>query len=166
MAASLPPDEQTAHRALVKLQYELSELPITPQNFGLIHYDFELDNALWNKDRLGIIDFDDCAYYWFIADVAYALRDLADDSADQFDLADARLAAFIEGYRTARELPPSALALIPLFLRVHHLILFTKLHRTLSLDPLADGLSWVPNLRQKLAERMQRYREEFAAYVD
>ncbi|MBX3083764.1 MAG: phosphotransferase [Anaerolineae bacterium] len=166
VAASLPADEQSARRALSKLQGELNKLPVTPQNFGLIHYDFELDNVLWNAHGLSIIDFDDCAHYWFIADVAYALRDLADDSADQVDLADVRLAAFIEGYRTARELSQSELALIQLFLRVHHLILLTKLRRTLNLEQQADESSWVTNLHQKLLARIQRYREELAAYAN
>ena len=51
-----------------------------------IHFDFELDNIVWNTDKTGIIDFDDSAFYWFVADIAFALRDLYDDSVKKVEL--------------------------------------------------------------------------------
>jgi len=48
----------------------------TRDNFGLIHFDFELDNLCWEDALIQMLDFDDCAYHWYAADITYALRDL------------------------------------------------------------------------------------------
>lgn len=54
----------------------------------------------WLDSVPAVFDFDDCAHYWFAADVAYALRDLYEDRIERIDLADRRLRAFAEGYVT------------------------------------------------------------------
>src|SRR4029078_11184902 len=98
----LPAHEGGARRLLAKLERQVAALPTSEQTFGLIHYDFELDNLLWNDQRVGIVDLDDCAGYWFVADIAFEMRDLFDDHAEQIDATDARFRAFITGYRTMR----------------------------------------------------------------
>jgi Ser/Thr protein kinase RdoA (MazF antagonist) len=100
-----------------------------------------------------------------VADVAYALRDLADDNANSFPMDDARFVAFLDGYRAEKKLTEEALALIPMFLHAHHLVLFTKLSRALNLEQKPDEATWVTNLRQRLKQKMQHYRDEFTAYV-
>jgi Ser/Thr protein kinase RdoA (MazF antagonist) len=65
----LPAEEEAAHQSLRRITDELGQLSITAENFGLIHYDFELDNLIWDGDGPGIIDFDDCAWWWFGADI-------------------------------------------------------------------------------------------------
>ena len=163
--ANLPAEESAAQAASIKLKAALHDLPILSDNFGLIHFDFELDNVIWNEHGLGIVDFDDCAWHWLVADVAFALRDLVVDRAEQLDINDTRVASFLDGYRAAHDLPLSHLAQIPLFLHTHHLITFTKLLRALALDAQPQELTWVTNLRQKLLTKAQQYRDEFAAYV-
>ncbi len=100
----IAPDDAVAHTALAKLEAALEAFPATDTNFGLIHWDFCSDNIRWGCDRLGVIDFDDCANDWHVADIAYALRDLFDDRASRVDLADPLLASFVRGYRSARRL--------------------------------------------------------------
>ena len=60
-----------------------------------------------------MIDFDDCATYWFVADIAFALRDLFGDSASQVDFQNAMLLRFIEGYRSARSIDQTSSNLGP-----------------------------------------------------
>ena len=60
-----------------------------------------------------VFDCNDCAQYWFAADVAYALRDLYDDRIERIDLGDPRLRAFAAGYRAVRPLPDRNLRLLP-----------------------------------------------------
>jgi Ser/Thr protein kinase RdoA (MazF antagonist) len=131
--------------------------------FGLIHFDFELDNIIWQESMPCIIDFDDCAYYWYEADIAFALRDLYDDRASNVDLTDDRLVAFIAGYRTQRELTTAALENLPLFVRLHNLIMCAKLYRALGDGPLRPEPDWTSALRKKLKaiiERMNRDSEQ------
>ncbi|CAN5646080.1 phosphotransferase enzyme family protein [soil metagenome] len=162
VAETLSADEHAAHQALAEVDEQLKQCPIKPQNFGLIHYDFELDNLVWQAEQPGLIDFDDSAWYWFAADIAFALRDLFGDSAAKVDLQHPTFKQFIEGYRSVRPIDQAELDQLPRLMRLHNLISFAKLHRTLSVGPLVDEPAWLVALRQKLLAKMQFYRAEFS----
>ena len=159
--AHLPAHETAAHVALIRVKDQLSALPITPHNFGLIHFDFELDNLLWHEGSISIIDFDDAAFYWFAADIAFALRDLFHDDPAQVDFSHESLLAFLEGYRAEKELSDEEVQQIPVFLRLHNLLLFTRLIRSLGPEVPADEPEWMTKLRARLAQKMDRYRDSF-----
>ena len=158
----LPPHEWAARRLLTRLQPQIAVLPRREQTFGLIHYDFELDNLLWDDHDLGIVDFDDCAYYWFVADIAFALRDLFDDQSENIDLEDERCQAFFRGYRTMRPLSPNELLQLPLFLQIHHLVSFVKLLHASDIESKPETPEWVTTLQNRLVRKAQSYRERFA----
>jgi|GEM_PF-4381630 len=62
-------DAFTAHMAHMKA------MEATPGNYGLTHGDFVLSNYMITDDnRVTVIDFDDCEYAWFAADLAMCLR--------------------------------------------------------------------------------------------
>lgn len=162
VADLVPAAESGAHRELAQLTQELGQLAHHPQNFGLIHYDFEPDNLIWYDGQPGIIDFDDCAWYWYVADIALALSDLFGDRPSQVDFANPAFRHFIQGYRTVRSLVQADLEMIPLFLRLQNLVSFARLYRAVTpVDP-AGELPWMPGLREKLTAKMQFYREGFA----
>ena len=158
----LPVTEQAAQAILRDLQEQLTRLSIREGNYGLVHFDFELDNIVWDGDEVGIIDFDDSAYYWFVADIAFALRDLFEDSAEKVDLRNESFQNFLAGYRLVRDITQEELELIPMFLRLHNLITFAKLHRTLGTDEAQGEPVWLEALRKKLSLKMQFYRDEFS----
>jgi len=162
IAETLPAEETAAWQTLAWLQQQLSEFPIDAQNFGLIHFDFELDNLIWDGDQAGLIDFDDSAWYWFAADFAFALRDLFGDSAAKVDLQHEIFLHFVEGYRLAKPINQAELARIPLFLRLHNLFALARLYRALTPVNPAGELPWMAGLRSKLAAKMQFYRAEFS----
>lgn len=157
----LPATEQTAQSALSELQEQLTRLSINENNYGLIHFDFELDNIVWNADKVGIVDFDDSAQYWFVADIAFALRGLFGDSAKKVELQNESFQNFIAGYRQAKEFTQEDLELIPMFLRLHNLITFAKLHRALGTHEAQGEPLWLEELRKKLTLKMQTYRDGF-----
>jgi Putative homoserine kinase type II (protein kinase fold) len=66
----LPKDEPRVQAEFDHITSWLSALPVTETNYGLIHGDFELDNLFWQDDTIAMLDFDDCSYYWYVADVA------------------------------------------------------------------------------------------------
>jgi Ser/Thr protein kinase RdoA (MazF antagonist) len=162
LAQQLPAHENAARQLLALLERQVAELPAGTQTFGLIHYDFELDNLLWDDQRVSIVDFDDCAGYWFVADIAFALRDLFDDQAEQIDLADVRFQAFVAGYRELRSVTDAELGRLPLFLRIHNLVSFAKLLRAADIDDAHAAPAWVADLQAKLVRKAQTYRESFA----
>ena len=162
IAETLPAEESAARQALDQLTHQLGQLTINAQNFGLIHFDFELDNLIWDGEQAGLIDFDDSAWYWFAADFAFALGDLFGDSAAKVDLQNESFLRFVEGYRLARTIDQAELQAIPLFVRMDNLFTFARLYRALTPVNPAGELPWMAGLRSKLAAKMQFYREEFS----
>ncbi len=163
--AALPADEIDARQLLTDVQNRLEQLPITRESFGLIHFDFELDNLLWHDGQVGIVDFDDCARYWFVVDIAFALRDLFKDNATAVDLENKTVQHFIRGYRRQKPMNEAELAHIPLFLQLHNLLTFVKLERALTTSEGKADVEWARTLRQKLLDKQTQYRAHFAAYV-
>lgn len=132
-----------------------STLPTGPDEYGLIHYDFELDNLLWQGQEITILDFDDCLHSWYVADIAYALRDLFEDGVD---LANPLFRAFVSGYGVHHPIDPALLAELPTFLRMHQLSLFGRLSRSLDLQPDVELPEWLKGLNAKLQKRVEAYR--------
>jgi Ser/Thr protein kinase RdoA (MazF antagonist) len=74
-------------------------------NAGVIHADLHLDNALFWRDEVRVIDFDDCGFGYWLYDIAVALWELR----YRDDYEDFR-SALIDGYTRHRPLPPGGLA--------------------------------------------------------
>ncbi|RZT23870.1 phosphotransferase enzyme family protein [Fictibacillus sp. BK138] len=152
----LPMQEIAAKKELACLLNWAETLPVTQENFGLIHYDFELDNQCWEDDVAGILDFDDCAYYWYAADIAYALRDLEDQK-----MTNPLFAEFVTGYESETMLDADLVEQLPMFNRFHDLMMFVKLLRSVDIPDSADHPEWISNLRKKLVEKIEKYRSSF-----
>jgi Ser/Thr protein kinase RdoA (MazF antagonist) len=157
----IPPEERAAWREMECLQTRLATLPTGPEAFGLVHYDFELDNLFWNDEQAGVIDFDDCARYWLAADVAYALRDLYHDHARDLDLADPRFQVFLGGYRAVRSLPDDILQHLGLFVRLHNLVTFARHYMAVAGGAPAAEPGWCSRLRDRLNAFQDQCRQDF-----
>jgi Ser/Thr protein kinase RdoA (MazF antagonist) len=71
-----------------------------PDQFTLIHADLHLDNALFHRGEVQVIDFDDCGHGYLVYDLAVALWELR-HRPDYQAFQDAMLA----GYGSVRPLP-------------------------------------------------------------
>ncbi len=157
----IPASEEDSCRELFTVKELLSSLPSSVDDFGLIHFDFELDNLKWENNEARVMDCDDCAFYWFEADIAFALRDLFEDSIDKIDFECNRLSAFLTGYRSENQISDAAIKRIPLFLRMHNLVSYARLIRTIEGEPIQDEPGWTTNLRNRLTNKCLEYREQF-----
>lgn len=105
--------------------------------FGLIHYDFEQDNLLWRQDGgYNMFDFDDCARYPWVADIAYALRDLFEN---EIDLLHPLFLGFIQGYREHKAISDQELSQLAMGMRVHDLVTYARLSRSTGLPHGYEG---------------------------
>ena len=127
------------------------------ENFGLIPFDFEMDNINWVGESPGFMDFDDFCYHWHAADIAYALRDLHGDRMTGFDPDDPRFRSFIDGYRGVKGIPDEELERIPVFIRLHNLYTYSRIQRAYEDEPEQDEPDWVVNLRDKLRSKNESY---------
>jgi Ser/Thr protein kinase RdoA (MazF antagonist) len=156
-----PPKDKVEEAEKKRIVEWFKSLAMKSENYGLIHYDFELDNLIWDNSGITIIDFDDCIYSWYIADIAYALRDLFDEGeTDRKN--DKRFIKFIDGYKSKTELHKEELLQLPYFFRLHNFISYKKLQRSIDIDISDDNPKWMNELIEKLKlEYMERYYRNF-----
>lgn len=136
-------------RALVDAR--LAELERDGAEFGLIHADSHAGNVLVSGERLGLIDFDDCGFGWFVHDFGVALYS-AWDTPHFAAVKD----AFLSGYAAVRALPADIDAQLDLFLLIRSLMLAgwradrPAIMRTTPID------SWKPALMRRVREALDR----------
>lgn len=87
-----------------RMKRVMMQLGDAADNVGLIHADLHLDNALFWRDEVRVIDFDDCGFGYWLYDIAVSLWELRHRN----DFEHFR-AALIEGYAQHRP-PPGDLA--------------------------------------------------------
>jgi Ser/Thr protein kinase RdoA (MazF antagonist) len=152
-------DEAPLRAELDFVRRSLAELPVNREAFGLIHGDFQLDNVFWNG-ALHVIDFDDCAYHWYAADVVLALDDVLEGGVD---LAEAPVPDFVEGYRAERTLDELLLGHLDTFRRAGDLVRYARIRRALDLPPGGDYPNWLCELSDKLRAYATTYERRVAS---
>jgi Ser/Thr protein kinase RdoA (MazF antagonist) len=144
-------DEESPFNELTLLRNYFSTLPINHGNYGLIHYDFELDNVFYDRvtKSCSVIDFDDTMYHWYIMDIEQTLDSLRHDS----ELTDyefhRKQAIFFEGYRSQFDLDDDLFATMPIFRRFANLYGYTRIARSLQ-ERWENEPEWLVSLRTKL----------------
>jgi Ser/Thr protein kinase RdoA (MazF antagonist) len=126
-----------------------TKLPITKENYGLVHFDFESDNLFFNESTHEItpIDFDDATYHWFAMDICQALESIKDDlSEEEFEAA---TSTFIDGYRTEFSLSDDTTKLLPIFNRFAKLYGYARILHSID-EKWNNEPDWMLDLRKKL----------------
>jgi len=147
---TLPESDTVVLKELSVVEEALEGLQADESNYGLIHYDFELDNIRWQDGVPGFMDFDDCVYHWYAADIIIAISELFDDKVNKVDVEDEQFQAFLRGYRSTRPVKDEDLANISYFLRLDKLYTYARVYRSIEDGPIEDEPQWTTNLRQKL----------------
>lgn len=139
----------------------LSLLPRGSDVFGLIHYDFEPDNVLYDEESgcFGVIDFDDAIRCRYTLDIARAIETMDDVVED--GQVDEAAAAFLEGYRSKRALTEEQLDTLPLMRKLALLQEYaTIIHVP---DEKSDGEpGWMQEIRGKLSGKAAAIRASFS----
>jgi Ser/Thr protein kinase RdoA (MazF antagonist) len=110
--------EALLERTVRALAAKLADYGSGPERFGLIHADLRLANLLVEGDRLGVIDFDDSGFGWYVYDFAAAVSFLEHEPYID-ELAD----AWMRGYRKVAPLSAEDEAAIPTFVMLRRLLL-------------------------------------------
>lgn len=98
----------------------LTEFGSGPDCFGLVHADLRMANLMVDGpgSPITVIDFDDCGWSWYLADLGAVVSFIEDTPACERIVAD-----WLRGYRQARELAPDHMALIPTFVMLRRIML-------------------------------------------
>lgn len=154
------PNEKNAIEELNRIEKWLNSLPVTKENYGLIHYDFELDNVFFKEksNEFDVIDFDSSMYHWYVMDIACALGDLQELESSK---AESGLKYFLKGYCSINNIKEEYIKLLPKFERFDNLITFAKLLRSLKDSNFEQEPDWLQKLRPRLLRKCVEYREGF-----
>lgn len=155
-----PLNDEIEYQEMERIKKWLSSLPMSKENYGIIHYDFELDNLIWNDDGMFIIDFDDTIYSWFVADIAYALRDIFNEG-EKIDTCDKRFLKFIHGYREMTQLSEEQIKQVPFFYKFYNFISYKKIEKSIDLEINGENPEWMNNLIKKLGNYKKKYYQYF-----
>ncbi|WP_300064512.1 phosphotransferase [uncultured Roseobacter sp.] len=113
-----PAGADTLQSALDRLATRLDAYGKASDRFGLVHADLRLANLLARADGLGVIDFDDCGYSWFMYDFAAAISFL-----ELAPIVPDLQAAWLDGYQRVRALGADDIAMLPDFILFRRILL-------------------------------------------
>lgn len=105
-------------RASAALRTKVEAYGQDATRFGLVHADLRLANLLVDGDRLGVIDFDDCGFSWFMWDFAAAVSFMEHEPFIP-ELQD----AWLEGYARLAPVTADDIAMMPTFLLLRRMLL-------------------------------------------
>lgn len=154
------PEEKTAMEELKRIEKWLDSLCISQENYGLIHYDFEVDNIFWNKElnSFSVIDFDDSMYHWYVMDIVIALENIIDEG--ELNITN-KSHAFLNGYRKIKAINEKLFQEKSRFMRFDNLYTFARDMRALQDQNIKNEPSWLEHVRTKLINGCHRIRKGF-----
>ena len=146
------PDRDWIQRAADDIATRLTEFGCGPDRFGLVHADLRLANLMIDPADPGggitVIDFDDCGWSWYLADLGAAVSFIEDSPAGERTIAD-----WLTGYLEAGDIPRDHLELIPAFVMMRRIMLTAWIASHFDADSaLGVGADFAPNTA-RLAQR-------------
>lgn len=153
----LPASETAARQKYHVLCAHLRSLPKTCSTYGLIHQDAHGSNFLVDEaGTITLFDFDDCAYSWFINDIAIVLFYIVMDADDWPAFTAEFMTHFLRGYRQVRLLDPQWLKEIPNFLKLRELELYAVMHRDFEVSNIDNW--WCARFMRNRKEKIEQDR--------
>lgn len=150
----IPASQGTVLDKFDRLIERLHSFPTEPDSFGLVHEDMHHSNFFVDKGRITVFDFDDCRYHWFADDLViplfYAVRD-AELGNESTEFAREFMSCLLEGYVTENDPEPHWFELMPDFLKLRELVLYTILY----IENAFDLNGWCRRFYEGRRERIE-----------
>jgi Ser/Thr protein kinase RdoA (MazF antagonist) len=162
-------DRISIDRAAAGVTDVLTAFGCAPDRFGLIHADLRLSNLMVDPSDVAsditVIDFDDCGWSWFLADLGAVVSWIEDSPTTPQIIAD-----WLNGYLRVRPLPPDHLAMIPTFVMLRRIMLTAWIGSHPEADAaIAAGEDFGPGTarlaERYLDDRMWLHEAVFGAHV-
>jgi len=133
---------------------KICALPRPADAYGLVHCDLHFGNFFveTRKQIVTLIDFDDCAYGWFVMDIAVLLFDILvlypGTDKDVYGLNFLR--NFLTGYLTENQLSMFWLEQLPLFLKLLEINIYDLVAKSSPDDAGEWGKKFMPGRKERL----------------
>ncbi|MGN7355356.1 phosphotransferase enzyme family protein [Paenibacillus amylolyticus] len=154
------PGERAALNEVEFLRTYFATWPMTQQNFGLIHYDFELDNVFYDEGSQSCyaIDFDDSMYHWYAMDVEQSLDSLREEiEPEQWEQ---KRQLFLNGYWSKAGERYDLGSMFPACRRFANLYGYVRMLRSVA-EQWSHEPEWMSGLRARLERIMTEKAEQF-----
>lgn len=126
----LPESESVAKKKYKAVCDHVNTLVKGRESYGLIHHDAHGNNFFVNEaGQITLFDFDDCAYNWFVNEIAIVLFYVVQDAEDWRAFTQEFMTHFLQGYVQVCPLDPVWLKEIPNFLKIREIILYAAMYR-------------------------------------
>jgi len=153
MESWLPPSEDLVYEKFQELYSYLTALPRDQDSYGLIHQDAHGGNFFVDTSgQITLFDFDDCAYSWYMNDIAIVLFYAAVNQEDPSGFTGDFMKQFLTGYIRENDVDPTWFEQIPHFLKLREIDLFAIIHRSFDVENIED--SWVASYMDGRKERI------------
>jgi Ser/Thr protein kinase RdoA (MazF antagonist) len=134
---------------------QIRSLPKTADAYGLIHCDLHFGNFFLDipRQKITLIDFDDCAYGWFVMDIAVLLFDILVlyTGSDKDAYGRYFLRNFLAGYLAETPLSHFWLEQLPIFLKLLEINVYDMVARSYP----AEADEWVTKFMAGRKERLE-----------
>lgn len=159
------PKEDLARKEVGILRTIMSHFDKTDTNYGLIHYDFELDNVFYDEasKTISVIDFDDSVYHWYVMDIVKSVENIIEEIPERNRANVQEL--LLKGYSSAISIDEALLKKADVFRRYVHLYAYVRGLRSIS-EPPHNQPEWMINLIKHVIKNMKAYSQEFGMEIE
>jgi len=135
----LPKNKKHIYNIFMEQYNELKKLDTPKDSYGLIHTDMHRGNFFVDDDLNFIVfDFDDCAYKWFIHDIAMVLFYAIWFTPTDEERIDYIMTHFMEGYNEVYKLDDKWFEVFDKFLKLRQMDLYIVIYRSFDHDNLPE----------------------------
>jgi Ser/Thr protein kinase RdoA (MazF antagonist) len=135
----LPESESIAKNKYRDVCHHVNTLAKDRESYGLTHQDAHGNNLFVDEmGQITLFDFDECAYNWFINDIAVALFYIVQDVEDWRAFTEEFMSHFLRGYVQTCPLDFTWLKEIPNFLKIREIELYAVMHRDFDVNNIED----------------------------
>jgi amicoumacin kinase len=135
----LPESESIAKKKYKNICSHVNTLAKDRESYGLTHQDAHGNNLFVDeRSQITLFDFDECAYNWFVNDIAVVLFYIVQDAEDWRVFTKEFLAHFLRGYVQACTLDLRWLKEIPNFLKIREIELYAVMFRDFDVNYIDD----------------------------
>lgn len=135
----LPESEASARQKYQDVCQYVNRLAKESDAYGLTHQDAHGNNFFVDEaGQITLFDFDECAYNWFINEIAIVLFYLVQDADDWSAFTGEFMTHFLRGYVRACPLDLAWLKEIPYFLKIREIELYAVMFRDFDVANIED----------------------------
>lgn len=157
----LPESESIAKKKYRDICSHVNTLAKDRESYGLTHQDAHGNNLFVDeRGQITLFDFDECAYNWFINDIAVVLFYIVQDAEDWRVFTEEFLSHFLRGYVQACTLDFTWLKEIPNRLKIREIELYAVMHRDFDVNNIDD--EWCARFMHNRKSRI----ENDVPYID